>query len=155
MGNVTRKTLQVKSDPEVHQDGLTPDEMLKLQQVDLLEKQWMVHQRHTIPELLHPKPGVNLVKRCRRHLISKILHVDAILDTLLDNGTLTAANLDAINIYAIQREKQRILVDLVLRKGTRAQEAFCVALDRANPFLLEQLYNQTVEEQVCSPSLQQ
>lgn len=74
--------------------------------------------------------------------------MDGILDNLWDNGTLTAANLDAINIYAIQREKMRILVDLVLRKGTKAQEAFCMALNRSNPFLLEQLYYQTIKDQV-------
>lgn len=140
--------MQVKRDLEVHQDGLTPYEMLKLQQVGLLEKQWMVHQRHLIPELLRPKPGVDFVKRCRRHLISRILQVDAILVNMWDNGTLTAANLDAVNIYAIQREKTRILVDLVLRKGNKAQEAFCVALDTSNPFLLEQLYYQTIKDQV-------
>lgn len=140
--------MQVKN--EVHQDGLTPYEMLKLQQVGLLEKQWMVPLHHITPELLHPKPGVDFLKSCRRLVISRILQVDTILDTLWDNGTLTAANLDAINIYAIQREKKRILVDLVLRKGSKAQEAFCMALDRSSPFLLEQLYYQTVKNQVCS-----
>uniref|UniRef100_A0A674MG62 CARD domain-containing protein n=1 Tax=Takifugu rubripes TaxID=31033 RepID=A0A674MG62_TAKRU len=94
---------------------------------------------HIIREFLHPDLEANFVKRCRRRLIKSIQPVDAIVDALREVGVLNTANLEAISIHADQREKQRILVDQVLWKGNKAQDAFFLALARSNPFVLQEL----------------
>lgn len=83
-------------------------------------------------EKMSPKAEAAFVRRYRRTLIGSTLHLDAILDALWRDGVLTAANLDAINIYAVQGEKQHVLINLLLRKGDKAQEAFYKALHRSS-----------------------
>lgn len=108
---------------------------------------------HTDPPRprLAPRPDPDFVKTQRRKLISRVKWLDAVLDTLQDHGILNAANLDAINIYAVQKEKNRVLVDLVLRKGDKAQEVFYKALSQSEPFLLQELEHSPIMDKVCSP----
>lgn len=105
---------------------------------------------HLARSKMSPKPGAGFVKRCRGKLISSALRLDTILDGLRHDEILTTSNLDAINIYALQRDKQRVLMDLLLRKGHRAQEAFCKALVKSNPFLVQELDQRPPWEQVCN-----
>lgn len=99
---------------------------------------------------MSPAAEVGFVKRYRGRLIASALRLDAVLDALQSNGILTTANLEAINIYAVQREKQRVLMDLLLWKGNKAQEAFCKALVQSNPFLVRELDHHLPEEWACS-----
>lgn len=96
------------------------------------------------------QPEACFVKRCRGKLIGSVLRLDAILDSLRSDGILSPANLDAINIFALQREKQRLLMDLLLRKGHQAQEVFCKALVQSNPFLVRELDHRPPKQQVSS-----
>lgn len=114
-------------------------------------------QNQQIWELLHPAGSkmspaaeAGFVKRYRGRLIASALRLDAVLDALQSNGILTTANLEAINIYAVQREKQRVLMDLLLWKGNKAQEAFCKALVQSNPFVVRELDHRLPEERACS-----
>lgn len=113
-------------------------------------------QNQQIWELLHPgsqmsPAAAGFVKRYRGRLIASALRLDAVLDALQSNGILTTANLEAINIYAVQREKQRVLMDLLLWKGNKAQEAFCKALVQSNPFVVRELDHRLPEER-ASPT---
>lgn len=94
-----------------------------------------------------PKAEAAFVRRYRGKLICNVVRLDAILDALQRDGVLTAANLDAINIFAVQWEKQHVLMDLLLRKGDKAQQAFYKALVSSNPFLVRELDHP--KEQVC------
>lgn len=110
-------------------------------------------QHHTDPlrPRLAPRPDPDFVKTQRRKLISRVKWLDTVLDTLQDHGILNTANQDAINIYAVQKEKNRVLVDLVLRKGEKAQEVFYKALSQSEPFLLQELEHSPIMDKVCSP----
>lgn len=112
---------------------------------------WQRHQCKDPPGLRPaPKPDPDFVKIQRRKLIRRIQWLDMVLDTLQGDGILSASNRDAINIYALQKEKNRVLVDLVLSKGEKAQEAFYGALRQSEPFLLQELENGPIREEVCS-----
>ncbi|XP_044056894.1 uncharacterized protein LOC122878302 isoform X2 [Siniperca chuatsi] len=88
---------------------------------------------------LTPKRDPDFVKTQRRKLISMMQWPDAVLDALQDYRILNTANREAVDIYAVRRDKNRALVDLVLRKGDEAQEAFYQALSQSEPFLLQEL----------------
>lgn len=106
---------------------------------------------HTDPPRprLAPKPDPDFVKTQRRKLISRIQWLDRVLDTLQADRILNTTNRDAINIYAVQKEKNRALVDLVLRKGDDAQEMFYKALSQSEPFLLQELEYGPIMVKVC------
>lgn len=108
---------------------------------------------HVIREFLHPELEANFVKRCRGRLIKSLRPVDAIVGALRDVGVLSAANLEAINIHANQREKRRVLVDQVLWKGNKAQGALFLVLARSNPFVLQELDRRALQDQVGCPSV--
>lgn len=156
MGNVMtqRCSMWKESDPELIQNSVAlfgPQTLLKL-----LPLQDRDHgdQHHNISDLNDPegrrRPEADLVKRCRRKLIGGIRWVDTILDILFKDRILSTANVDAISIYAVQREKKRVLVDLVLRKGNEAQEALYKTLVRLDPVLLQELDLQPIRKQVSS-----
>lgn len=88
------------------------------------------------------------MRRYRRKLIDSVLRLDTIFDTLQHERILTPANLDAINIYGDQRDKQRVLMDLLLRKRDKAQEAFHKALVKSDPLVAAELDHQ-FQKQVC------
>ncbi|TKS75273.1 Caspase recruitment domain-containing protein 8 [Collichthys lucidus] len=89
--------------------------------------------------ILAPKPDPDFVQTWRRKLISRMQQPDIVLDRLQDAGILKTANREAINIFAARKEKNRALVDLVLRKGDEAQQVFYKALSQSEPFLLQEL----------------
>lgn len=151
-----------KRKPEEHQGTVVISEMLKLLEMDQGGGEWPLHQEmdqadQLICELPHParskkspRPGAGLVRRYRGKLITSVLRLDVILEVLRRDGILTTANLEAISVYAVQREKQRVLTDLLLRKGDKALEAFLQVLVRSNPCLVRELDHQLREQQVCS-----
>lgn len=96
-----------------------------------------------------PKPDPDFVKTQRRKLICQIQWLDVILDLLQDRGVLNTSNRDAVNIYAVQEEKNRTLVNLVLTKGGKAQEFFHEALNQSEPFLLDELNKAQIMDKVC------
>lgn len=96
-----------------------------------------------------PKPDPDFVKTQRRKLICRIQWLDVILDHLQDTGVLNTSNREAINIYAVQEEKNRTLVNLVLTKGGEAQEFFYEALSQSEPFLLLELEKAQIMDKVC------
>ncbi|XP_029904667.1 uncharacterized protein LOC115357409 [Myripristis murdjan] len=87
----------------------------------------------------NPKPRANCVEALRRQLIDGMQHAADVLDALHAHGLLGEAETEAISIYAARRDKNRALVDMVLRKGARAQQMFYQALSQSEPFLLEEL----------------
>lgn len=95
-----------------------------------------------------PKAQAGFVRRYRRKLIDSVLRLDTIFDALQHERILTPANLDAINIYGDQRDKQRVLMDLLLRKRDKAQEAFHKALIKSDPLVAAELDHQ-FQKQVC------
>lgn len=156
MGNgaTTLSTSPDTSGPKACWDGWAPYWQLQPQHVGLTgnQKTGQFVLSHIIREFLHPQLEANFVKRCRGRLIKSIQPVDAIVEALRDAGVLSTANLEAINIHANQREKQRVLVDQVLWKGNKAQGAFFLALAGSNPFLLQELDRRALKEQVCCQS---
>lgn len=106
-----------------------------------------MEQHHLSWELPHPA-GAGFVGRYRGKLITSELRLDTILDALQHQRILTSANLDAVNIYAAQGDKRRVLMDLLLQKGDKAQEAFHKALVRSDPLVAAELDHQS-QEQVC------
>ncbi|KAG8003313.1 hypothetical protein GBF38_018309 [Nibea albiflora] len=137
---------------EVAQEDLLQAELAKLQQqgalVMLNTVLTMIGLGHRInytaepprPRLiLAPKPDPDFVQTWRKKLISRMQHPDIVLNHLQDSGILNSANREAINIFAVHKEKNRALVDLVLRKGDKAQEVFYKALSQSEPFLLQEL----------------
>lgn len=96
-----------------------------------------------------PKPDPDFMKTQRRKLICQIQWLDVILDLLQDRGVLNTSNREAINIYAVQEEKNRTLVNLVLTKGSKAQEFFYEALSQSEPFLLQELEKAQIMAKVC------
>ncbi|XP_051259235.1 uncharacterized protein LOC127365297 [Dicentrarchus labrax] len=92
------------------------------------------------------KPNQHFVKTLRRKLISRMHQPSAIMDPLHDYGIMNAANRDAMNVYAVHRDKNRALVDLVLTKGGEAQEAFYQALSQTEPFLLQELEEHSITD---------
>ncbi|XP_056894800.1 uncharacterized protein LOC130528968 isoform X2 [Takifugu flavidus] len=150
MGNgvTASRTWREPGDPKVCEGGSAPYWLWQPQQVGLMgnQKDQFVLS-HIIREFLHPDLEANFVKRCRRRLIKSIQPVDAIVDALREVGVLNTANLEAISIHADQREKQRILVDQVLWKGNKAQDAFFLALARSNPFILQELDRRALKNQ--------
>lgn len=96
-----------------------------------------------------PKPDPDFMKTQRRKLICHIQWLDVILDLLQDRGVLNTSNREAINIYAVQEEKNRTLVNLVLTKGSKAQEFFYEALSQSEPFLLQELEKAQITAKVC------
>lgn len=96
-----------------------------------------------------PKLDPDFVKTQRGKLICQIQWLDVILDLLQDWGVLNTSNREAINIYAVQEEKNRTLVNLVLAKGGKAQEFFYEALSQSEPFLLQELEKAQIMDKVC------
>nr|XP_046246973.1 uncharacterized protein LOC124060274 [Scatophagus argus] len=109
------------------------------------------HVEPPIPRL-PPTYVPDFVKTQRRNLIRRIQWLDAIFDTLQDYGILNAANREAINIYGVHKEKNRALVDLVLKKGGEAQEVFHKVLSQSEPFLLQELEDDRITEKDPSES---
>ncbi|XP_056133851.1 uncharacterized protein LOC130110698 [Lampris incognitus] len=101
--------------------------------------------RHGSPTLFHsqtkwsPKHIPDLIQSLRRELVCRIRHVGLVLCTLLKHGILDEAQSEAVRIYASQREKNRALVDLVLRKGADTLGGFYEALCQCEPLLMEEL----------------
>lgn len=99
-----------------------------------------------------PKPEPDFVKTHRRRLINRIQRTETLLDELQRRGILDTTNRDVVGIYAVHRDKNRALVDLVLRKGSQAQDVFYQALSQSEPFLLQELEDQDpVRDKVSSP----
>lgn len=107
------------------------------------------HHTSLLRPRLPPKLGADFLKTQRRKLINGIQRLDTPLETLLTDGILNPTNLDVINSYAVQMEKNRILVDLVLRKGHIAQELFYKALSQSQPFLLQDMEHRPIVDKVC------
>lgn len=97
-----------------------------------------------LPQTLDP----DFVMTRRRKLISRMQRLDAILDVLQDHKILNAANRAAVHVYAVRKDKNRALVDLVLRKGGEAQEVFYQALSQSEPFLLLELEDGPIIDKV-------
>lgn len=117
---------------------------------DWLSMRHMVYPlrpRPRVPQTLDP----DFVMTRRRRLISRMQRLDAILDVLQDHNILNAANRAAVHIYAVRKDKNRALVDLVLRKGGEAQDVFYQALSQSEPFLLLDLEDGPIMDKVCSP----
>ncbi|XP_071373874.1 uncharacterized protein [Centroberyx affinis] len=97
--------------------------------------------RTAVPPMTNPNPQPSpyFVKTLRKKLINRIQHSRAILDALQEQGLLSEAEREAVSIYANRKDKNRALVDLVLRKGTKAQEMFYQTLSQLEPFLLKDL----------------
>lgn len=89
--------------------------------------------------ILAPRPDQDFVKTRRRKLISRIQWPDAVLDALQDYGILHDSNRAAVQIYAGNKEKNRALVDLVLRQRDEIKKVFYKALSQSEPFLLQEL----------------
>ncbi len=109
------------------------------------------HTSYRPRPIVAPKPDPNFVKTQRRKLISRIQRLGTVLDALQDNGVLNASNRAAIEIYAGRKEKNRALVDLVLRKGDEIQKMFCKALSQLEPFLLQELEREAITDKVGRP----
>ncbi|KAM3620643.1 uncharacterized protein V6R79_026381 [Siganus canaliculatus] len=88
---------------------------------------------------LASKPDPHFLKTWRRRLISWVQWPDAIMDDLQNREVLKTINMDAISIFGVRKDKNRALVDLLLRKGDEAQKAFYEALSHSEPFLLQEL----------------
>lgn len=156
MGNVATRhcSMWKKSDREMNQNYLAQFGPQSLLTSHPLQDRDQGDQPHNITDLPHPegrrRSEADLVKQCRRKLIGEIRWVDTILDVLFKDRILSTANVEAISIYAVQREKKRVLVDLVLRKGNEAQEALYKTLVRLDPVLLQELDLQPIRKQVSS-----
>ncbi|XP_076583052.1 uncharacterized protein LOC143318534 isoform X2 [Chaetodon auriga] len=115
-----------------------------------------VYQLHNALDPLRPKlalkPVPDFVKTQRRKLISRMQWLDPVLDVLQDYRILNAANREAINIYAVHKEKNRALVDLVLTKGDKAQVVLYTALSQSEPLLLQELDNGPITDKNPSQS---
>lgn len=136
--------------PHYHEEGtmMMLNAALKEVAIDIKDSQFGHVTSPLIPRLA-PKPGVDFVKTQRRKMINGIQRLDTLLEILLTDGILNPTNLDVINIYAVQNEKKRILVDLVLRKGDMAQELFYKALSQSQSFLLENMEHSPIVDKVC------
>ncbi|XP_047230655.1 uncharacterized protein LOC124873760 [Girardinichthys multiradiatus] len=97
----------------------------------------------SLPEL---KMAPDFVRTLRRRLISRIQRPDSVLDALQSNRILNPANRKAVNIYAVNKHKNRALVDLILMKGHEAQQALLQILSQSEPFMLEELNNDLIRE---------
>lgn len=86
-----------------------------------------------------PKPPPEFLRRFRVQLIERMGNTRPIQYALLEQGVLTEEEIEAITVYALRAEKNRALVDMVLKKGARAQEAFYKVLREEDPYLLEEL----------------
>lgn len=118
----------------------------------VLGRDYWVFHLHNTADPLKPRlaPKADFVKAQRRKLISRVQWLDSVFDVLQDYRILNAANREAINIYAAHKEKNRALVDLVLRKGNEAQEVFYMALSQSEPLLLHELEESPIMDKVCS-----
>ncbi|KAM4629675.1 uncharacterized protein ACJ7VT_001901 isoform 2-T3 [Polymixia lowei] len=85
------------------------------------------------------EPSSDFVQLLRRKLISGMRSTEPILDVLQQHRLLDEAERAAVNIFAAQRDKNKALTDLVLRKDSGAQKVFHQALSQSDPFLLEEL----------------
>ncbi|XP_028259997.1 uncharacterized protein LOC114434793 isoform X2 [Parambassis ranga] len=111
------------------------------------------HIHHTINPFAPksaPRPDPDLVRKHRGWLISRIQRPEAILDALRAYGILNTTNREAISMYGVRRDKNRALVDLVLRKGDEALEVFYMALSQSEPFLLQELDGNPFREKNAS-----
>lgn len=90
------------------------------------------------------------IKTQRRKLIGRIQRPGDLLETLLKNNILSTNNEEAVSIFAIHKDKNRALVDLVLRTGGRAQSLFYQALSQSEPFLMEELQDHPIRDQNAS-----
>lgn len=85
-----------------------------------------------------PKPIPDFPQMFRRKIVNRMQHTEPILDALQKHGVLSEAEREAISIYYLQ-DKNRALVDMVLRKGGKVQELFHMILFQTEPYLLEEL----------------
>ncbi|XP_023119938.1 uncharacterized protein LOC111564535 [Amphiprion ocellaris] len=95
-------------------------------------------------------PDPDFIKTQRRRLISRIQRPGKLLQTLLRNSILNTTNTEAVSIYASCQDKNRALVDLVLRTGGEAQRLFCQALSQSEPFLIQELQDCPTSSQDAS-----
>lgn len=95
------------------------------------------------------KPVQGFVKTQRRKLISRIQRPGPILEALQCCRILNASEREAIAIYGACKDRNRVLVDLVLRKGEEAQKVFYHALGQSEPFLLQELKEDHIRDKVC------
>lgn len=95
---------------------------------------------------LEPKASPQFVRTFRRKLIRGIQSPEAVLDALQPHGILTEANRDAVSIYALNKHKNRALVDLILRKGPEAQQAFFQIISQSDPIMLKELIDELREK---------
>ena len=121
-----------------------------LTQLGLEAQVFHVHHKNPPRPRPVPKLAPNFVRTLRRRLISRIQKLDAVLDALQKESILNAANREALSIYALTKDKNRALVDQVLRKGQEAQEKFCQALSQSEPFMLQELENDPIRNKVCT-----
>ncbi|XP_017259480.1 uncharacterized protein LOC108228439 isoform X2 [Kryptolebias marmoratus] len=98
----------------------------------------------SVPKLV-PQLNPDSLRTLRRRLISRIQKPDIVLTALLHNEILDSANQEALMVYALRKDKNRALVDLVLRKGREAQQAFYQALSQSEPFMLEELKDDQIK----------
>ncbi|XP_073332994.1 uncharacterized protein [Pagrus major] len=123
----------------------------------MIGRDYWLSLRHTAnpqgpPPRVSQKLDPGFVMTRRRKLISRMQRLDAVLDILQDHKILNAANRAAVHVYAVHKDKNRALVDLVLRKGGEAQEVFYQALSQSEPFLLLELEDGPVMDQRPSES---
>ncbi|XP_022076178.1 uncharacterized protein LOC110970234 [Acanthochromis polyacanthus] len=111
------------------------------------------HPHHTAgPAWSRPAltPNPDFIKSQRRRLISRIQRPGQLLETLLKDSILNTTNTEAVSIYASRQDKNRALVDLVLRTGVEAQRLFCQALSQSEPFLIQELQDRQIRSQNAS-----
>ncbi|KAK5618400.1 hypothetical protein CRENBAI_018956 [Crenichthys baileyi] len=101
----------------------------------------------SLPEL---KMAPDFVRTLRRRLISRIQRPDSVLDALQSNRILNPANRKAVNIYALNKHKNRALMDLILMKGHEAQVGLLQILSQSEPFMLEELNNDLIREKALT-----
>ncbi|XP_042273099.1 uncharacterized protein LOC121900682 [Thunnus maccoyii] len=97
-----------------------------------------------------PRPGPDFVRMQRRKLISRMQRPQVVLNVLQQHGFLKTSHSEAINIYALRKHKNRVLVDLVLRNGDKAQEVFYQVLSQSEPFLLQELDHDPIRDKHAS-----
>ncbi|XP_014908032.1 uncharacterized protein LOC106959780 [Poecilia latipinna] len=100
---------------------------------------------HVVPQP-EPKMSPGFVRMFRRRLISRIQRPGAVLDALRYNRTLNAANREAGSAYALNKHKNRALVDLVLRKGHEPQQVLFYILSKSELFMLKELVDEIREK---------
>uniref|UniRef100_A0A668TK17 Uncharacterized protein n=1 Tax=Oreochromis aureus TaxID=47969 RepID=A0A668TK17_OREAU len=99
------------------------------------------------------KPVQGFVKTQRRKLISRIQRPGPILEALQCCRIFNTSEREAIAIYGACKDRNRALVDLLLRKGEEAQKVFYHALGQSEPFLLQELEEDHIRGKNASDSV--